>query len=200
MSSSKNAYSKKELLNGIVELKNQIGETPSAYKMDKLGAYSTGPYYRQWDSWYEALNDAGLEPTKLSNNNRKKANYIRIKTNNNGHRELRHTISGERYYVMMHRLHATLLVEDVSELEGKIVHHKNGCTFDNRLPNYEIVSKKKHRDRHPPDGGDKYKTLCRGCDVANLTVNEPTYCPECGSLLEECEVEKSDPIDWSSFD
>jgi len=50
--------------------------------------------------------------------------------------------------VYVHRLLATLEVEDLSELDGQHVHHKNHCPFDNQPENIEVLSPEQHAKRH----------------------------------------------------
>lgn len=47
-----------------------------------------------------------------------------------------------------HRLLATLLVDDLDDLSGMEVHHKNEVPWDNRLNNLEVVDMEKHREKH----------------------------------------------------
>jgi hypothetical protein len=119
------------------------------------------------------------------------------KTNSNGHRELDHNCTLGRWSVMIHRLHATLLVDDLNEMEGKIVHHLNGCPFDNRLENYELVSAEEHRERHGFQQCGQ-NGLCRECGVAVSFTSEysPNYCPECGERYAPEEVVESTSINW----
>lgn len=123
--------------------------------------------------------------------------YAAPRTNRSGHRELEHNCTLGRWTLMIHRLHATLLVDDLDEMEGKIVHHRNGCPFDNRLENYELVSSETHRERH---GFQQWgqSGLCRECGEAVSFNSEytPNYCPECGEEYDPEEIVESSPIDW----
>jgi predicted DNA-binding protein YlxM (UPF0122 family) len=55
-------------------------------------------------------------------------------------------------HVEMHRLLATLLVDEIDELEGKHVHHKNGIRWDNRLDNLEVMTISEHTKHHHSNG------------------------------------------------
>lgn len=50
--------------------------------------------------------------------------------------------------VLHHRLIATLLVDDLSELDGKHVHHKDRVPWLNYLNGLEVVTPKEHKARH----------------------------------------------------
>lgn len=55
-------------------------------------------------------------------------------------------------HVEHHRLLATLLVDDLSELDGMHVHHENGVRWDNRLENLGILSVSDHTKEHHRNG------------------------------------------------
>lgn len=55
--------------------------------------------------------------------------------------------------VYVHRLLATLLVDDLSEMEGKHVHHKTHRRYDNRLEAIELMDPSEH-SRHHAGGGE----------------------------------------------
>jgi len=50
--------------------------------------------------------------------------------------------------VLVHRLLATLKVDDLDELGGKVIHHENGVQRDNRLENIRAVSREEHQEIH----------------------------------------------------
>lgn len=53
--------------------------------------------------------------------------------------------------VLEHRLLATLLVDEISELEGKDVHHENEIPWDNRLSNIRVMDSEEHGRMHAKD-------------------------------------------------
>lgn len=60
--------------------------------------------------------------------------------------------TGKADTVTVHRLLATLMVDDLSELDGKEVHHKNGRRRHNTLENIEVVTPTEHSKIHSGDG------------------------------------------------
>jgi hypothetical protein len=60
--------------------------------------------------------------------------------------------SGDQETVMVHRLLATLKVDDLDELEGKHVHHVDGIKWDNRAENLQVVSPSEHKEIHENEG------------------------------------------------
>lgn len=69
--------------------------------------------------------------------------YERVTSQNYEGSEL---VSSDR--VTIHRLLGTLLVDDIGELDGMHIHHKNGIPWDNRLSNLEVVTPSEHRKAH----------------------------------------------------
>lgn len=55
--------SRSELLEALTDLANQVEHIPTANDMDALGEFSSAPYFGRFDSWRDALEKAGLEPT-----------------------------------------------------------------------------------------------------------------------------------------
>jgi len=54
--------------------------------------------------------------------------------------------------VTVHRLLATLQVDELDEMDGKHVHHNNGIPWDNRLSNLSVISPQEHSEIHADDG------------------------------------------------
>jgi hypothetical protein len=121
------------------------------------------------------------------------------RTNRCGHRRYKHCHNGDGFKIMIHRLHATLLVDNVSELKDKEVHHKNGCPFDNRLENYKILTAEDHRklSREKSHTADQ-KGLCRDCEEVTYLSDtiSPSYCANCGSEYQPAEIHESEHINW----
>jgi len=59
---------------------------------------------------------------------------------------------GKADTVLIHRLLATLQVEELGELDGKHVHHKSSIPWYNTPENIEIVTPEEHREIHAGDG------------------------------------------------
>ena len=60
--------------------------------------------------------------------------------------------AGGRYdEVRVHRLLATLKIDELAELEDKHVHHKSGVEWHNTLENVEVLTPAEHRERHAGD-------------------------------------------------
>lgn len=72
-------------------------------------------------------------------------------TSAKGYERWEQEIGGKWEYVYVHRLLATLKVDDLSELEGMHVHHQNRCPFDNRPDNIEVLAPEQHAERHADD-------------------------------------------------
>lgn len=60
---------REELLVAIHELAEEIGKTPTQIEMNDLGQFSHRPYYREWESWADALRAAGFDPNHENNYN-----------------------------------------------------------------------------------------------------------------------------------
>ncbi len=99
---------------------------------------------------------------------------------------------------MLHRLHATLLVDDIDELKGMEVHHVNGCPFDNRLENYQLITPDEHRKLSPQGIKADNKALCRESGEVLYSINNPVlrYCPKCGSQYDAEEIVSCEYINW----
>lgn len=67
-----------------------------------------------------------------------------LRTGPGGYEYIRH--AGEN--VRHHRLLATLLVDDISELDGQHVHHVNHIEWANWLENFDVLDFKSHMSEH----------------------------------------------------
>jgi len=56
-----------ELIQEIRRLEAELGKVPSSADMNESGQYSAPPYYRVFDSWNNAIKEAGYEPRKTRN-------------------------------------------------------------------------------------------------------------------------------------
>lgn len=54
-------YTDEQLLESLVGLAEELGHTPSKYDMTRYGPHSVDTYKRRFNSWYDALEEAGLE-------------------------------------------------------------------------------------------------------------------------------------------
>lgn len=73
-------------------------------------------------------------------------------TSTNGYERWRCQAGGGYDEVPVHRLLATLKVDELSELDGKHVHHKSGVKWQNTLENIEVLTPAEHNKRHAGDG------------------------------------------------
>ena len=96
--------------------------------------------------------------------------------------------------VLIHRLLATLLVDDVSELEGKEIHHKNGYRIDNRADNLEVVSSEIHKQRHRDNVTDE--AIIRGIAAEKTVEIMDRSNPERRSNICDRTSIESDELDW----
>lgn len=53
---------KKDLLDDIRRLADDLDRAPTSYEYRNLGRFSTQPAYRYFESWSDAVEEAGLEP------------------------------------------------------------------------------------------------------------------------------------------
>ncbi|WP_255168788.1 hypothetical protein [Natrononativus amylolyticus] len=93
----------------------------------------------RFGSWNQAKEAAELETVKSvldkpPNRRVMRDGYVRFRHNDGE--------SQKRFYE--HRLMATLLVDDISELDGKHVHHRQNVPWLNTLDNLQVVSPAEH--------------------------------------------------------
>lgn len=65
----------------------------------------------------------------------------------NGYEQVVTAIDGEQQGVQIHRLVA-VAEYGFDEVDGKVVHHKNGVKWDNRLENLQPMLKEEHQRMH----------------------------------------------------
>lgn len=53
---------REELVNALQELAMELGRAPSQRDMNDEGEYSVRPFYREFGTWLNALEEAGMEP------------------------------------------------------------------------------------------------------------------------------------------
>lgn len=108
----------------------------------------------------------------------------------------------EDVYVSLHRLHALIhpdlqglpIRDALSALDGADIHHRNGCRFDNRLSNYELLDHSTHSEltqaelrAHASDAKEAAQdpprddAPCRGCrrDVETPATSRGFSGPRC---------------------
>ena len=64
-----------------------------------------------------------------------------------GYEAWRHRHRGDRWWVVVHRL-AAVAWFGYEAVAGNVIHHKNGCKFDNREENLEPMSNSAHTTIH----------------------------------------------------
>lgn len=107
----------------------------------------------------------------------------------------------EDVHVYVHRLHYLVhpdlmgvsISEAIRELGGCDVHHQNGCRFDNRLDNYELLDHAEH------SALTQAELRAHGEDAKQAAVAAPTEIPEfcdgCGGEMDwECTSEGFDGV------
>jgi len=64
-----------------------------------------------------------------------------------GHERFAVKVNGKTKIFRHHRLLA-LMKHTMDELKGKIIHHRNGVPWDNRLENLELMTQSEHATEH----------------------------------------------------
>lgn len=77
-------------------------------------------------------------------------NHVPYRTDQKGYGWWQHHYDGSNHSIGVHRLLMTLEY-DLSEFEGKHVHHKNRIPWDNRPENLELLTHSEHRQEHEDD-------------------------------------------------
>jgi len=92
-------------------------------------------------------------------------NYVTYRQVPSGHKQWSHYYKGERSTVYVHRLLAYAEGYSLEELDGNHVHHKNGCAWDNRPSNIEVLTPREHHCKHI---GEVYKWI-----ISHIEENGP---------------------------
>lgn len=62
--SKKTVPTRSQLTEAIIELAKSVGDTPTTTQMNSQGAFPMSAYYAEFDTWNEALDAAGIVPTR----------------------------------------------------------------------------------------------------------------------------------------
>jgi hypothetical protein len=62
--STKTSPTRSQLTEAIVELAASVDDTPTTMQMNSEGAFPMSAYYAEFDTWNEALEAAGITPTR----------------------------------------------------------------------------------------------------------------------------------------
>lgn len=122
-----------------------------------------------------------------------------VRTNTTGYVRVETKRDGVRRTVALHKIQATLKVDDIEELDDAVIHHKNAIRFDNRLSNLEVMQEEDHYEtiERLPGRADG-KALCRECENVQYFLDEPPqFCGQCGAEYDNEEITDADYIDWS---
>lgn len=76
----------------------------------------------------------------------------KFRTQEKGYERWRAIGGGTQYSVQVHRLLATLLVDDLSEMKDMDVHHRTHIPWLNTLDGIELLDREDHRQHHAGDG------------------------------------------------
>lgn len=74
--------------------------------------------------------------------------YAGYRTSHRGYESWRDGSGGSETVVKVHRLMASLLVDELSDLDGMHVHHENSITWDNRFDNLTVKPVHDHHKDH----------------------------------------------------
>lgn len=72
---------------------------------------------------------------------------VHFNTNYQGYESWVHTSTDSTEHVLVHRLLA-VAEWGVGEVEGRVVHHENGVSWDNRPDNLELMTQSEHVELH----------------------------------------------------
>lgn len=85
------------------------------------------------------------------NSGRPQEEYATYRTNYKGYERWRSQSGESLKNVAVHRLLATLKVDDLEELDGKHIHHKSHIPWLNTLEGIEVMEPSEHREHHTSD-------------------------------------------------
>lgn len=93
------------------------------------------------------LRSNGIDPRDRGAHVRKNESGVN-RSVRRGHPQVSWCVDGTTHYYTVHRLHA-IAEFGLDAVSGKVVHHKNGIPWDNRVENYELVeSQAEHAKEH----------------------------------------------------
>ena len=98
-----------------------------------------------------------------------KQHYASLRTDKDGYPFWREYHDGSRSRVLVHRLLAVAEF-GFKEVAGKDVHHENGCRFDNRAENIELLDPSDHRRLHGEENAETQRELMNSL-IADGTID-----------------------------
>lgn len=146
-------YSKQDCIDELQRAAEECGR-PLGVEEWRSGGYSPSDrtLTNKFGSWNEAKKAAGLEViTRGANEMRVGSKYG---MDSRGYERWKVSNRGTEHRVLVHRLIA-IAEYGPEAVAGNVVHHKNGCKFDNRPSNLEVLSAVEHSKLHW-DQGDMY--------------------------------------------
>lgn len=135
-------YSEEDCIEALKEAAEILGKSPTEKEYSELDIYpSIWTIKKIMGTWNNAKEITGLKKCK-------RGGFVHYSEGSIDYMRWQHTHNNKSDKVLEHRLLATLLVDDIQELKGKVVHHINHHKIDNRLDNIEIVDNEEHLEYH----------------------------------------------------